>query len=214
MTAQRVSVRARTALIASAVALPWTVGCGTTRITDTSRTATEQLLISTAIDEATDQIDFSPLTGKTAFFDSSYLDDTVERQYVTDRIRQRMISQGCILKERMADATYVVEARAGAIGTDRDEKLVGIPAAGFNMSARWRKGEPSSLSTLALVKSTNQKGVAKIGCFAYKRETGQAFWQSGTAPVTVNARQSWFLGVGPFLRGSLYDRTPPAENAR
>lgn len=189
------------------------MGCGTTRITDTSRTATEQLLISTAIDGAIDRIDFSPLSGKTAYLDLSYLHDTVDKQFVAGRIRERMIAQGCIVNEKKADATYVVEARAGAIGTDRDEKLIGIPAAGFNMPARWNKGKPSTLSSLALAKSTNQKGVAKIACFAYNRETGQAFWQSGVVPVMVDARQSWFLGVGPFLRGSLYDRTLPAREA-
>ena len=41
--------------------LCFVAGCGTTRMTDSRRTATEQLLISTAIDRAVDDIDCTPL---------------------------------------------------------------------------------------------------------------------------------------------------------
>lgn len=214
MTPPRIVPRAHAARLVSAFALLWPLGCGTTRVSDTSRTATEQLLISTAIDEAVENIDFSPLSGKTVYLDSSYLDDTIDKPYITGRIRQRMIAQGCILNDNQTGAGYVVETRAGAVGTDRDEKFIGIPAAGGILPVQWKKRHLSGSSPLALANSTNQKGVAKIGCFAYNRETGQAFWQSGVVPVAINARQSWLLGMGPFLRGSLYDRPSPARKVR
>ena len=40
------------------------VGCGTTRMTDSPRAATEMLLVSQAADNAVAQIDFSPLAGQ------------------------------------------------------------------------------------------------------------------------------------------------------
>jgi hypothetical protein len=39
-------------------------GCGTTRRTDTSRTATEQLLLADAIDRSVSRIDFGLLAGR------------------------------------------------------------------------------------------------------------------------------------------------------
>ena len=50
-------------LVLSCLAL---VGCGTTRWTDTKRTATEQMLISDAVDRAVSQMNFSLLAGQFA----------------------------------------------------------------------------------------------------------------------------------------------------
>ena len=41
-------------------------GCGTTRVTDTARSATEQLLISHSIDQAISEMDVTALRGKKA----------------------------------------------------------------------------------------------------------------------------------------------------
>src|SRR5262245_36346895 len=97
--------------------IPFAAGCGTTRVTDTLRTATEQLLISKAVDEAVATLDFRPLAGKPVFFDSTFLDGTVDQRYLVSSIRQHLLSSGALLQEERAKATYVVEARAGAVGT-------------------------------------------------------------------------------------------------
>src|SRR5712671_5800920 len=88
------------------------LGCGTTRMTDTQRTATEQLLISNAVDKAVTQLDFRPLSGKPVFFDAQYLDNTVDKGYVTSSLRQQLLANGCVLQEDRTKATYVIEARA------------------------------------------------------------------------------------------------------
>src|SRR5690348_1502436 len=62
----------------AAAALVLLSGCGTTRMTDTQRTATEQLLISNAIDQSVSRIDVSALAGKRVFLDAQYLDGTVD----------------------------------------------------------------------------------------------------------------------------------------
>src|ERR687883_40332 len=86
-------------------------GCGTTRMTDTQRTATEQLLISNAVDQAVSQIDFRCLAGKPVFLDPQYLDGTVDRGYLVSSLRQQLLASGCLLQDERAKATYVVEAR-------------------------------------------------------------------------------------------------------
>src|SRR5205823_11750631 len=85
------------------------LGCGTTRMSDTQRTATEQLLISNAVDKAVTQVDLRPLSGKPVFFDPQYLDGTVDKGYVTSSLRQQLLASGCVLQEDRTKATYVIE---------------------------------------------------------------------------------------------------------
>src|SRR5262249_4607537 len=66
------------ALVAAVAA----AGCGTTRVSDTQRTATEQLLVSNAVDQAVSQIDFRVLAGKPVYFDAQYLPASTDRGYV------------------------------------------------------------------------------------------------------------------------------------
>src|SRR3954466_6600177 len=92
-------------------------GCGTTRSTDTNRTATEQLLVSDAIDRALQSMDLHTLSGQTVFFDDSKLADVVDKNYLISSMRQYLLANGCNLRDKREDADFIVEARAGAVGT-------------------------------------------------------------------------------------------------
>src|SRR5438067_7833712 len=120
------TVRSVSTRMAVGLCLALAFGCGTTRMTDTQRTATEQLLISNAVDQAVAQLDFRALCGKSVFFDPQYLDTTVDKGYVVSSLRQQLMTSGCVLQEERAKATYVVEARAGGVGTDRHSVMVGV----------------------------------------------------------------------------------------
>jgi hypothetical protein len=184
--------------------VPLAGGCGTTRVTDTARTATEQLLISKAVDEAVCGLDFRPLAGKTVFFDSCYLDGTVDQKYLISSLRQHLLASGALLQEERTKATYVVEARAGAIGTDRNGVLVGVP----QMTVpTFIPGQPSQIPEIPLAKTTDLKGVAKVAVFAYNRTTGRPVMQSGVVQTSSTATDTWLLGMGPFQRGNIRDRT-------
>jgi len=181
-------------------------GCGTTRWTDTRRTATEQLLISDAIDRAVQQIDFHQLAGADVYFDDSYLSTAVDQDYVISSLRQHLLASGCVLKEKREDARYVVEARAGAIGTDRHDLLYGLPATNLPTLVPI-PGVPTALPEIAVVKRTDQLGVAKLAVFAYDRTTGESVWQSGVSSTNSAAKDFWVLGMGPIQRGTIYDGT-------
>src|SRR5687768_15185765 len=60
-------------LIGLAACAVTALGCGSTRTSNTARTATEQLLISDAIDRTVQQINFKVLEGQTVFFDERHL---------------------------------------------------------------------------------------------------------------------------------------------
>jgi hypothetical protein len=186
------------------VALGLLAGCGTTRMTDTQRTATEQLLLSSAVDQAVSQLDFRFLTGKNVFLDPQYLENVPDRGYLISSLRQQLLACGCILQEERAKAVYVVEARSGAAGTDRHSLLIGVP----QMTVpTFLPGQPSVIPEIPLAKKTDQQAVAKIGVFAYNRLTGQRVWQSGTLEANSNARDTWVLGAGPFRKGTILHGT-------
>ena len=194
----------------------WLSGCGTTRWTDTKRTATEQMLVSDAIDRAVSRIDFRLLAGKEVFLDTAFLGEAVDKEYLTSTLRQQMVSSGCILKEKREQAAFIVEARAGTIGTDRHDLLYGVPGFSlptFSSPVAGAPALPSTFPEVAIAKRTDQQAVAKIAVFAYHRETGAPIWQSGADVVASKARDLWVLGAGPFQRGTLYDHTQFAGDA-
>lgn len=179
-------------------------GCGTTRLTDTARTATEQLLVSNAIDEAVTGLDFRMLAGKTVFFDPQYLDGAVDRGYLVSSIRQQLLASGCLLQEDRMKATYIVEARTGAVGTDRHAVLVGVP----QMSVpSFVPGQPSQIPEIPFAKKTDQEAVAKVAVFAYNRVTGRPVWQSGVVKAMSTSADMWLFGAGPFQRGTIRQGT-------
>lgn len=181
-------------------------GCGTTRMTDTLRTGTEQLLLSNAIDQAISAMNFAPLAGKDVFLDSTYLRGVIDEGYITSSLRQALLANGCVLKPTREEATYVLEARAGAVGTNRHDVLVGVPAVSLPTAA-FVQGAPSMIPEIPFAKSSEQKGIAKLAVFAYNQVTGQPVWQSGAFPIVANAKDTWVLGTGPFQRGTIYDGT-------
>lgn len=181
-------------------------GCGTTRMSDTFRTGTEQLLLSTAIDRAINEMDFSMLAGKDVYFDPQYLKGITDEGYVVSSLRQRLLASGVYLKATREEATYVVEARAGAVGTNRHDVLVGIPQVNLSGMAGVT-GVPSAIPEIPFAKSTHQKGVAKLAVFAFNQVTGQPVWQSGSTPIAADSRDTWVLGTGPFQRGTIYNGT-------
>ena len=176
-------------------------GCGTTKMTDSPRAATEMLLVSQAVDYAVAKLDFTPLAGQTVFLDTGPIEkDVLDKGYVISVVRQQLLAHGALLQEERTRATYVVELRAGAIGTDRHSVIVGTPAVSLPAVV---PGVPTSIPEIALVKKNDQRGVAKIGVFAYNRVTGRAVWQSGTLEASSQVKDTWVFGAGPFTRGTI-----------
>jgi len=177
-------------------------GCGTTRSTDSLRTATEQLLISDAIDRAVQTIDFQPLSGQSVYLDDTRLEEIVDRDYLVSTLRQHLLASGCTLKDVRDEADFIVEARAGAVGTDRNDLLFGIPATNVPQILPLQ-GVPAAIPEVPLAKRRDQRGVAKISMFAYHRASGQPVWQSGIAARESSSNDVWLFGAGPFQYGSV-----------
>src|SRR5262249_10242399 len=181
-------------------------GCGTTKWSDSPRTATEQLLVSDAIDRAISEIDFSVLDDKNVYLDTRFIITALDQNYVISTLRQHMLASGCIIKDKPEEATYVVEVRTGSLGTNRQDLLFGVPATTLPTGGLLPMGA-AAIPEIALLKRTNQQGVCKIAVFAYDRMSGRPVWQSGNRKVASRAKDIWVAGAGPFQKGTIYDGT-------
>lgn len=182
------------------------VGCGTTKWSDSPRTATEQLLVSDAVDRAISEIDFSALTDKNVYLDTRFIITALDQNYVISTLRQHMLASGCIIKDKPDEATYVVEVRTGSLGTNRQDLLFGVPATSLPTVGLLPMGS-ATIPEIALMKRTNQQGVCKIAVFAYDRMSGRPVWQSGNRKLASKAKDIWVMGAGPFQSGTIYNGT-------
>ena len=67
--------------------------------------------------------------------ENKYIAGNVDEKYVTSTLRQHMLASGCIIKEKPEEATYVVEVRAGAVGTNRSR--LAVRRAADQLAAGW-----------------------------------------------------------------------------
>ena len=181
------------------------LGCGTTRWTDTGRAATEQLLISDAMDRAVSRLDFRALAGRDVFVDTTHIKGVTDSEYLISTLRQHMLATGCILRDTKDTADYVAEVRVGAVGTDRNEMMFGIPSVSIPVPVPVT-GVPTSIPEMQFAKKTKQRAVVKMAVFAYNAKSGRPVWQSGAVPVQSTAKDVWIAGAGPFQTGTIYER--------
>ena len=186
--------------VAVAVAL---AGCGTTKMTGTARTGTEQLLLTNAWDDALRKVDFRPLTGVPVYLDTQHV-SAVDQGWVISSIRQAMLAQGVLLRQKPEQAQWIVEARVGAYGTDDYNWLLGIPQ--MTMPPTLTGVPTGTIPEIPLIKRSKQYALAKLALFAYDRGSGQLVWTSGTSLATSSAKDIYVGGVGPIQSGSIRKR--------
>ena len=187
----------------------WIAGCGTT----TTKLATEQLLMSDAVDSAISRIDFRYLEGKKVFLDTSYLQKVkavgvVNADYIISSLRQQLTAARCLIQLKKEEAEIIVEPRVGALGTDGHELTYGIPkTTALTSAAAVFSNTPiaPSVPEISLGRNVAQSGIAKIIVFAYDQDTKLPIWQSGIAKSESTSSSTWLLGAGPFQKGTIYD---------
>lgn len=193
------------------LALLHSTGCGVVK----SRSASEQLLVSDAVDRSVAQIDFRPLTGRKVYLDTQFIKPVkgigfVNSDYIISSLRQQMVAANCMLEDSFDKADYIVEVRVGALGTDDHEVNYGLPASNALSAATSFLSLASAVPAIpeiSFAKRNDFRAVAKLVVFAYDRRTKRPIWQSGLSKGLSTAKSMWVLGAGPFQRGTIYDGT-------
>lgn len=150
-------------------------GCSTARETEPARTATEQLMISTAVDRALDRLNVKIPEGTKIWVDAGNFEG-YDSKYAVGAVRDRLLHLGARLVADRGQADAVVEIRAGALSTNSDDMLIGIPAVELPIPMAGAAKTPE----LALLKKNHDEGVVKLGITAYDAKSG------ALAPFTLS----------------------------
>lgn len=150
-------------------------GCTTMRQTMPQRTATEEMLISTAAGRAVSQLDVAPLRGKKVFVDASHYKG-LDPDYTIAAVQAALLKGGALLVADSKTADAVVEMRNGAQSIDTREFLIGIPSFALPVPLA---GSAFHFPELALYAKAQDIGVSKFAVAAYNAKTGAYDMASG-----------------------------------
>jgi Family of unknown function (DUF6655) len=183
-------------------------GCTTVKMTGTSRSGSEQLLLTGAWDLALCRVDFSPLAGSKVYLDPERI-TVVDKDWIITTIRRTMAEQGIALENDKKKAQVILEVALGAYGTDERNTKAGLPSVGLVPSLAGASVVSSgSSSSLTLSEKNHQDAVVKALMFAYETKTGHLVWESGPMLDAEGLRDHFFCSSGPYRVSSL----PEVEN--
>ena len=143
-------------------------GCTTERQSNPDRTATEQLLISTAAERAATKLALQMPTGTKVFVDATNFDG-VDAKYAIAAIRAHLLEHGSLLVDDKAKAENIVEIRAGALSMDQNALLIGIPQMTLPIPLAGQAVTPE----IALFKRDRRLGLAKFAAVGYNVADGK-----------------------------------------
>lgn len=137
--------------------------------TNPGRTATEQLLMSKAADEAASRLSLPMVTGRKVFLDtSSFVGEG--SPYAVASLRAALIRQSAILTTDREAADIVVEARLGALGIDQLNRVLGVPQMTIPMSSTLNL---ATIPELTLYSRRDRVGIAEMTVLVYEPGTGK-----------------------------------------
>lgn len=158
--------------------------CATNRESTPERTATEQLLISSAADRAADAlVEHIPVKGR-VFVDATNFEG-VDGKYAIGTIRDRIARKGALLVADRAAADVIVEIRSGALSIDEKQILIGLPQLDIPVPL----SGTFKLPEIALFSRNVRQGVAKFGATAYDAGTPGPEAASSLSTGSVNTTQ-------------------------
>jgi len=174
-------------------------GCSSFRDTYPARSATEQVLISTAADRAIEGMNSSWIRGRTIYVDASNL-EAYDSAYVVQRVRSAVLENGGRLSDSRTECDAILEVASGGLSVDTGGFLLGLPSLSVPVPFG---GESLVLPEVALFKVESRVGKAKLLFSAIDAATGA---QVARVPISygrATRRFLWFFLLGPFEGGDV-----------
>jgi hypothetical protein len=138
--------------------------CSTTRESLPARTATEQLLLSTAADRAAQQLRLNLAPNTKVFLDVGNFEG-YDQKYALSAIKDRLLLQRLDVVPDKSVAEVILEVRSGALSIDENKKLwLGIPSFAVPLPL---SNNSLTLPELALFRRDIQQGIAKFAISGY-----------------------------------------------
>lgn len=151
-------------------------GCTSISITTPAESATEQLLLSTAGDQALTNASVNFLNRQRVYVDFTYF-NAYHKEYAEGAVRDALSRAGALLQPDAKTADIIVEARAGAYSIDTNTFFFGIP--GIPLPIPTTSAVPTT-PQLAFYQKFEQDSYAKIALLAYSKKTGSHIYSSGS----------------------------------
>ena len=180
-------------------------GCATTKESDTARTGVEQLLVSSAVDSALDKIDLTPVRGAKVHLEEKYL-DCVDKNYVILALEQRLLMNGSTLVDKAEDSDVIMHVTSGGVGTDRQEKFIGISEIPLPPPS------PVMIPQVSIFSRQRANGTAKLRVVAFDTKSRLPVLQGGVALARSDFKSWKILGAGPVETGSVPTDLAAATN--
>lgn len=180
--------------------------CSSAKESSPPRTATEQLMLSTAAERAADRVAARVAVdmpkGSKIFIDATNFEGT-DGKYAIAAIRDRLLRFGGHLAKDRDSADMVVEIRAGALSMNDEQTLIGIPR--FDVPVPL--AGPVSFPEIALFKKRQRTGIAKFGATGYGAEDG-AYVASSDLQYGLSRETEWVVLL--FISWTTNDYMPEA----
>jgi hypothetical protein len=163
-------------------------GCAFSTRVETPRSSWEQILATTAIDRALEQLEWPEVDGKSVFVEIGPPGDVLDDLYLQRRIEVSLADRGAQIVRNAEAAEYVLSCLVGAIGLDISGRFMGLMGSqgGFI---------PFTIPELALYKNTLRKGFAKTEIRLVERETDKVVHHSGPVEGSTYRRSRIFFFV-------------------
>jgi hypothetical protein len=182
--------------------------CSLTRESNPPRTATEELLISTAIDRAVEGLKLDIPKSTSVYLDASDFEGTDSKYAVSDIAEHVLLAGGRLTSDR-SKADMVVAIRSGALSTDSEGFLLGIPAIGAPVPA----AGVISLPEVDLLKRAETRGVAKFAATLYDAKTRALKSVSGVS-YGFSHRTHWVVLLAGWTQDDTIPRSIDPESIR
>jgi hypothetical protein len=163
------------AFVALIVAMLALGACTTVRETIPERSATEQLLISTAVDRAVEGMNLRIPAGTKVFLEAGQLDSS-NGKYAAGAIKERLLRSGANLVTDAGHADAIVEVRAGALSIDDKKTVIGTDT--FNLPVPFA-GQAVTIPQIALYADKERLGVVKLAAIGYRASDGKLIDTTG-----------------------------------
>jgi len=137
------------------------VGCGARTVSNTPRTAVEQLLLSGAVDRALEKLDLPELSGRKVYLDFDNL-KAYDVEYIKVAARARFAELGATLAAKADEADYVAEMASGGLGIEYKTSMVGLPAIPIPQA-------PVPMPELSASRNVEQTGILKLLIFVHAK---------------------------------------------
>lgn len=177
-------------------------GCTSSSTSNTARTAKEQLLLSNAVDQSLNKVDFTPLYGQKVFLEEKYL-ECIDKAYVVGSLRHRILRAGGVLAAAADGADVVMEVRSGGVGTDTNDAFLGTPELVLPGML--------TLPEVRLVERKAQFAYSKLAIVLYDAQTKQSLGEGGMSMARSDDSNLSVLGIGPWQKGTLKDEVARGE---